>query len=286
MTESKPIQQALSQLLYSVVEKGICRIVTSQQPSTLPELQRAYTESLPAHHNVIWLSGKLDSIESLIGALIEAGVNELLQGFTMESYIELCQEYLIRQHDAGIIEVWAITDVDHLSPDIHALLSTLVEFNYINTPLLSIELWGDAQLDVFYQSGAVQEVYSCPLYPIRLGQKILINKTEKKRFYAAVAASLIIGAFAGVLLSNQLYSLVPNNEVVLDYQTQDDEANDNSGQNDKELNNQALSDSAYSQKTLYTSEQNTELRTTRVDIAEQSNAKTKPMAIIKSKKKL
>lgn len=206
MAQSKQLQQSLTQLLYSVIERGVCRIVTSHQPSLLPDLMYAYEQSIPEHHNILWLKGKIDDIDDLKHALINAGINELQDSHDSHSYIETCQAYLTKQHQAGINEIWALTDVNHLAPDVHSLLSTLMAFTYLKSPVLSLELWGNAQLDVFYQSGVIEQAYKCPIYPIKLGQDVLQIAPDNKRMYATIAACLFVGTIVGVVGSYPFYS--------------------------------------------------------------------------------
>ncbi|GEM_PF-6948894 len=203
MTNSNPIQKALSHLLYSVVERGVCRIVTSQQPSLLPELKQAYKESLPEHHHIKWLTGKIDDIEGLKKALARAGIRELRQAQDVQDYMEICKQHLINRYQAGKLEIWAISDVQHLAPDVHSFLSTLLKFKHGEKPMLSLELWGNAQLDVFSQSGAIEQMYKCPLYPIQLGQQFINIKSDKYRFIYSLAASLFVGVFLGFLTTYQ-----------------------------------------------------------------------------------
>ena len=59
------IDKAVSKILYSVIEKGVCRIVTCQQPQKLIQVKSVYIKNLPIDHTLLWLPGNIDSIEKL-----------------------------------------------------------------------------------------------------------------------------------------------------------------------------------------------------------------------------
>ena len=145
MTTKSQIDKALTAVLYSVIEKGVCRIVTCQQPKLLDQLKSVYAKNLPDDHSILWLPGKIESIEQLSWTLSEAGVPDIKSGCDRYELIEQIRAYLIFCQQQHRLEIWVFEDAELLSSEIYQLLGELVNAKYSTKGLLSFELWGGAQ---------------------------------------------------------------------------------------------------------------------------------------------
>lgn len=166
------VDKGIAKLIYSVIEKGVCRIVTSRQPQLLDELKTLYIQSLPAQHQLIWLPGDIQSIEELAQALTKAGVlnsDPVTDKDALESQI---RQQLIHCHQNHQLQIWAFEQAEQLSEPVHKFLASLVSWRYVNVPMLSVELWGDANLDKQNRHGKLLPWKDIHCYPIAVGKKI------------------------------------------------------------------------------------------------------------------
>jgi hypothetical protein len=192
------VEKTIAKLLYSVIEHGVCRIVTCQQPKILDELKSAYSTNLPASHRLLWLRGNINNLEQLSLALIQAGVPDIRSGGERHELVQQIKAYLAFCQQQHRSEIWIFENAERLPSQIYQLLGELVNWQHLGKALFSFELWGNAQLDALYHSGQLQACCSAQHYYIPVGQPILsvARPTMARR---AVAAGLLIFAL-GIIL--------------------------------------------------------------------------------------
>lgn len=212
MTTKSQIDKALTAVLYSVIEKGVCRIVTCQQPKLLDQLKSVYAKNLPDDHSILWLPGKIESIEQLSWTLSEAGVPDIKSGCDRYELIEQIRAYLIFCQQQHRLEIWVFEDAELLSSEIYQLLGELVNAKYSTKGLLSFELWGGAQLDVSYHSGLLKACCCAQYYYIPLGKQVLLAERITKVGRAAIIGILIF--VLGMAVGNR-YLYWPNQQELL-----------------------------------------------------------------------
>ena len=174
------LDKALSEIMYSVIEKGVCRIVTSQKGKLLDELKATYPGNLPQNHRLVWLPGNIQSIEELSRVLISAGVPDIQPEIDADALAVQIQAHLTRCHRQHMLEVWIFEDAELLADEIFQLLGNLISTKHLNNPLFSLELWGNAQLDVLYHSGDLAICCGAQHYYIPVGEQILTNTKQVK----------------------------------------------------------------------------------------------------------
>jgi hypothetical protein len=194
------INKAVSKILYSVIETGVCRIVTCQQPKLLSQVKSVYKKNLPLDHSLFWLPSNIDSIEQLSLILSEMGVPDISSCSERHELVQQIRDYLVLCQQQGRLEIWIFEGAEFLSSEIYELLGELVNSEYSDKALFSFELWGGAQLDANYHSGQLQACCCAQHYYIPVGQQIL-QAAKPKLPHRTVTACLIIFAL-GVLLGN------------------------------------------------------------------------------------
>jgi hypothetical protein len=194
------IKKAVSKILYSVIETGVCRIVTCQQPELLSQVKSMYKKNLPLDHSLFWLPSNIDSIEQLSLILSEMGVPDISSCSERHELVQQISDYLVLCQQQGRLEIWIFEGAEFLSSEIYELLGELVNSEYSDKALFSFELWGGAQLDANYHSGQLQTCCCAQHYYIPVGQQVL-QAAKPKLPYRTVTFSLIIFAL-GVLLGN------------------------------------------------------------------------------------
>jgi hypothetical protein len=197
------VDKALSEIMYSVIEKGVCRIVTSQKSKLLDELKAAYPANLPQNHRLVWLPGNIQSIEQLSQVLIAAGVPGIQPEFDADALAVQIQAHLTRCHRQHKLEIWIFEDAELLAEEIFQLLGNLISTKNLNKALFSLELWGNAQLDVLYHSGDLTTCCGAQHYYIPVGEQILTNTKPAKttRLLIPGALLLILGIGLGSVVN-------------------------------------------------------------------------------------
>jgi hypothetical protein len=163
-----------------VIEKGVCRIVTSQKGKLLDELKAAYPANLPQNHRLVWLPGNIQSIEQLSRVLIAAGMPDIQPEVDANALTLQIQVHLTHCHRKHKLEVWIFEDAELLAEEIFQLLGNLISTKHLNKSLFSLELWGNAQLDVLYHSGDLATCCGAQHYYIPVSEQILINAKPAK----------------------------------------------------------------------------------------------------------
>ena len=194
------IDKAVSKILYSVIETGVCRIVTCQQPKLLSQVKSVYKKNLPLDHSLLWLPSNIDSIEQLSLILSETGVPDINLCSERHELVQQIRDYLVLCQQQGRLEIWIFESAEFLSSEVYELLGDLVNSEYSDKALFSFELWGGAQLDANYHSGQLQACCCAQYYYIPVGQQVL-QAAKPKLPHRTFTASLIIFAL-GVLLGN------------------------------------------------------------------------------------
>ena len=194
------VDKAISKILYSVIETGVCRIVTCQQPKMLSQVKSIYKKNLPLRHSLLWLPGNIDSIEQLALTLSEAGVPGIKPCFKRNELVQQIKAYLILCQQQGRLEIWIFENAELLTSEIYQLLGELVNSDYSSKTLFSFELWGGAQLDVNYHSGQLQACCYAQHYYIPVGKQILLA-VKPKLPHRAVTLGLVV-FLLGILLDN------------------------------------------------------------------------------------
>ncbi|MEY8216451.1 MAG: hypothetical protein RPR97_18445 [Colwellia sp.] len=194
MNSASLIKKGLFQLLYSVIETGVCRIITSKSPNILVTLKRAYVENIPEYHQVIFLSGKIENLEDLTNALVKSGENQFSTVENHEEFIEQAKLYLIANKGKGITTIWALENADLVSSDMHQLLAQLLLWQCFGRSLLAIELWGHSLLLSSYNSGEISQYYQSKIYPISLNENLKLKSTS---IHFKLAITLVVGLFLG-----------------------------------------------------------------------------------------
>ena len=198
------IDKAVSKILYSVIETGVCRIITCQQPKILNQVKSVYQENLPQDHSLLWLPGNINSIEQLSLILRKAGILSIKPSSEYNELIEQIRAYLVRCQQQGRLEIWVFESAELLSSEICKLLGELVNSDYSDKALFSFELWGNAQLDVHYHSGQLQACCCTQHYYIPVGKQILLA-AKPKLPHRALTTGLAIFVLGTLLGSGYLY---------------------------------------------------------------------------------
>jgi len=201
MDSVSPIRKALFQLLYSVIETGVCRIITSKSPAFLETLKRTYIENIPEDHQLVFLSGKIQNLEDLTNALVKSGVNQFSTIENQEQFIQQAKLYLIANKGKGVTTIWAFENADLVSSEMHQLLAKLLSKQSFGNSTLAIELWGHTLLANSYKSGEMSKHYQCKIYPISLNENLNIKSTSIK-------FKLVITLFIGLFLGHQIDPLL------------------------------------------------------------------------------
>ena len=194
------IDKAVSKIIYSVIETGVCRIVTCQQPKLLSQVKSVYKKNLPLDHSLLWLPSNIDSIEQLSLILSEKGLPDISLCSERHELVQQIRDYLVLCQQQGRLEIWIFESAEFLSSEVYELLGDLVNSEYSDKALFSFELWGGAQLDANYHSGQLQACCCAQYYYIPVGQQVL-QAAKPKLPHRTFTASLIIFAL-GVLLGN------------------------------------------------------------------------------------
>ena len=200
MITNLQIDKAVSKILYSVIETGVCRIVTCQQPKVLSQVKSVYKKNLPLDHSALWLPSNIDSIEQLSLILSEKGLPDISLCSERHELVQQIRDYLVLCQQQGRLEIWIFESAEFLSSEVYELLGDLVNSEYSDKALFSFELWGGAQLDANYHSGQLQVCCCAQYYYIPVGQQVL-QAAKPKLPHRTFTASLIIFAL-GVLLGN------------------------------------------------------------------------------------
>jgi hypothetical protein len=203
MNNASPIKKGLFQLLYSVIETGVCRVITSKSPDLLVTLKSAYIENIPEYHQVVFLSGKIQNLEDLTNALVKSGVNQFSTIKNHEQFIEQAKLYLIANKDKGITTIWALENADLVSGDMHQLLAQLLLWKCFGSSLLAIELWGHSLLLSSYNSGEISKYYQSKIYPISLNENLKLKSTS-------INLKLVIVFMLGLFLEHQIEPFLEN----------------------------------------------------------------------------
>jgi hypothetical protein len=210
MDSVSPIKNALFQLLYSVIETGVCRIITSKSPKLLGALKTAYIENIPEYHQLVFLSGKIQNLEDLTNALVKSGVNQFSTIENHVQFIEQAKLYLIANKGEGITTIWALENTDLVSNEMHQLLAQLLLWRSFGSSLLAIELWGHSLLLNSYNSGEISQYYQSKIYPISLNENLNLKPNLKRTsINFKLAITLVIGLFLGYQIEPLLERL-PN----------------------------------------------------------------------------
>ncbi len=194
MDSVSPIRKALFQLLYSVIETGVCRIITSKSPEFLETLKRTYIENIPEYHQLVFLSGKIQNLGDLTNALVKSGVNQFSTIENQEQFIKHAKLYLIANKGKGVTTIWALENADLVSSEMHQLLAQLLSKQNFGNSALAIELWGHTLLANSYNSGEMSKHYQCKIYPISLNENLIIKSTL---INFKLVITLVIGLFLG-----------------------------------------------------------------------------------------
>jgi len=211
------VRQGLWEIIYSVIEKGVCRIVTSQCTGLLDELKTAYSQNVPENHQLLWLPGNICSLEQLSHVLVEANVLEASPDFDHQQLLQRIKAHLIICHQQHILEIWVFENAEHISAPVVELLAELITWKHFDSLLFSFELWGNAQLDALYHSQALEVCCRAHHYYIPVGQSILVKKTPAKRsiWFASGFAILALGILLGS--SAILLTIGPHSQTLTAY---------------------------------------------------------------------
>jgi len=208
MNSVSPIRKGLFQLLYSVIETGVCRVITSKSEKLLANLKKTYIENIPEHHQVVFLPGKIEHLDDLTRVLVTAGIDQFSSIENNEQFLENAQQYLIENKDKEVITIWAFENADLIASDIHHLLGQLLAWQSYGSSLLTIELWGHTLLEKSYSSGEISQYYKSTIYPINL-DKNLAHKSKIALFnFKSINFKLFIALIGGLLLGPQIAPLL------------------------------------------------------------------------------
>ncbi|MEI6896578.1 MAG: hypothetical protein V5786_03640 [Psychromonas sp.] len=208
MHSVSPIREGLFQLLYSVIETGVCRVVTSNSPKSLAALKRIYIENIPKYHQCVFLSGKIQNLEDLTHALEKSGIKQFSTIENNEQFIAQAKQYLIANKGKGVTTIWALENADLVSNDMHQLLAQLLLCQSFGSSLLAIELWGHSLLANAYNSGEISKYYQCKIYPISLNEKLNLKNNS-------INIKLVITLVIGLFLGHNIAPLLENLSAVL-----------------------------------------------------------------------
>ena len=196
MNSVPPIREGLFQLLYSVIETGVCRVITSKSRQSLESLKTTYVENIPEYHQLVFLSGRIQNLEDLTNALVKSGVKQFSAIENHQQFIENAKLYLIANKGKGLTTIWALESADLVSSDMHQLLAQLLSWQCFGRSLLAVELWGHSLLVNSYNSGEISKYYRCKIYPISLNENLNLN-LKNTAIKVKLAITLVIGLFLG-----------------------------------------------------------------------------------------
>jgi hypothetical protein len=204
MNSVSPIRKGLFQLLYSVIETGVCRVITSKSEKLLASLKKTYIENIPEYHQVVFLPGKIEHLDDLTRVLVTAGIDQFSSIENNEQFLENAKQYLIENKDKEVITIWAFENADLISSDIHHLLGQLLSWQRYGSSLLTIELWGHTLLEKLYISGYISKSYQSKIYPINLDENLTLKSKIALFNFKAINFKLFIALIAGLLLGPQV----------------------------------------------------------------------------------
>jgi hypothetical protein len=208
MNSVSPIRKGLFQLLYSVIETGVCRVITSKSQELLASLKKTYIENIPEHHQVIFLPGKIEHLDDLTRVLVTAGINQFSSIENNQQFLENAKQYLIENKDKEVITIWAFENADLITSDIHHLLGQLLAWQRYGSSLLTIELWGHTLLEKSYSSGEISQYYQSKIYPINLDEKLTLKSKIALVNFKSINFKLLIALIGGLLLGPQVAPLL------------------------------------------------------------------------------
>lgn len=208
MNSVSPIRKGLFQLLYSVIETGVCRVITSKSEKLLASLKKTYIENIPEHHQVVFLPGKIEHLDDLTRVLVTAGIDQFSSIENNQQFLENAKQYLIENKDKEVITIWAFENADLISSDIHHLLGQLLAWQRYGSSLLTIELWGHTLLEKSYRSGEISQYYQSKIYPINLDENLTLKSKIALFNFKAINFKLVITLMAGLLLGPQVAPLL------------------------------------------------------------------------------
>ncbi|TWX73995.1 hypothetical protein [Colwellia sp. C1TZA3] len=210
MNNVSPIRKGLFQLLYSVIEIGVCRVITSKSSKLLASLKKTYIENIPEHHQVVFLPGKIEHLDDLTCVLVTAGIAQFSSIENNEQFLENAKQYLIENKDKEVITIWAFENADLISSDIHYLLGQLLAWQRYGSSLLTIELWGHTLLEKSYSSGEISQYYQSKIYPINLDENLNLKSKIALFNFKSINFKLFIALIGGLLLGPQIKPLLEN----------------------------------------------------------------------------
>ncbi|MBA6292360.1 hypothetical protein H4J58_08680 [Colwellia sp. MB3u-70] len=208
MNSVSPIRKGLFQLLYSVIETGVCRVITSKSEKLLASLKKTYIENIPEHHQVVFLPGKIEHLDDLTRVLITAGIDQFSSIENNQQFLENAKQYLIENKDKEVITIWAFENADLIASDIHHLLGQLLAWQRYGSSLLTIELWGHTLLEKSYSSGEISQYYQSKIYPINLDEKLTLKSKIALFNFKSINFKLFIALIGGLLLGPQVAPLL------------------------------------------------------------------------------
>jgi hypothetical protein len=208
MNSDSPIRKGLFQLLYSVIETGVCRVITSKSEKLLASLKKTYIENIPEHHQVVFLPGKIEHLDDLTRVLVTAGIDQFSSIETNEQFLENAKQYLIENKDKEVITIWAFENADLISTDIHHLLGQLLAWQRYGSSLLTIELWGHTLLEKSYSSGEISQYYQSKIYPINLDENLTLKSKIALFNFKSINFKLFMALIGGLLLGTQVAPLL------------------------------------------------------------------------------
>jgi hypothetical protein len=208
MNSVSPIRKGLFQLLYSVIETGVCRVITSKSDKLLASLKNTYVENIPEHHQVVFIPGKIEHLDDLTRVLVTAGIEQFSLIENNEQFLENAKQYLIENKDKQVITIWAFENADLISSDIHYLLGQLLAWQRYGSSLLTIELWGHTLLEKLYSSGEISQYYQSKIYPINLDENPTLKSKIALFNFKSINFKLFIALIGGLLLGPQVAPLL------------------------------------------------------------------------------
>ncbi|MBA6329559.1 hypothetical protein H4J46_16740 [Colwellia sp. MB02u-6] len=220
MNSDSPIRKGLFQLLYSVIETGVCRVITSKSPKLLASLKKTYIENIPEHHQVVFLPGKIEHLDDLTRVLVTGGIDQFSSIENNEQFLENAKQYLIENKDKEVITIWAFENADLIASGIHDLLGQLLAWQRYGSSLLTIELWGHTLLEKSYSSGEISQYYHSKVYPINLDENLPLKSKIALFNFKAINFKLFIALMAGLLLGPQVTPLLEKMSNIYNSSTQ------------------------------------------------------------------
>ncbi|MBA6225298.1 hypothetical protein H4J51_09055 [Colwellia sp. MB02u-18] len=208
MNNDSPVRKGLFQLLYSVIETGVCRVITSKSEKLLASLKKTYIENIPEHHQVVFLPGKIEHLDDLTRVLVTAGIDQFSSIENNQQFLENAKQYLIENKDKEVITIWAFENADLIASDIHDLLGQLLAWQRYGSSLLTIELWGHTLLEKLYSSGEISQYYQSKIYPINLDENLTLKSKIALFNFKSINFKLFIALMAGLLLGPQVAPLL------------------------------------------------------------------------------